>query len=109
MKLVFLWDLYLIRFSIIVSTSWKLPFSWVDKKWQFPGWQTLTEDWYVQTIQNMDNITNKEELLECLSDVFRKTKTKGIPVKEDDVELWLVHDFLIFPEFFLMIPECTIN
>ena len=73
------------------------------------SWQTLTEEWYIQTIQNMDNLTNKEELLECLSDMFGKTQTKEILVKKDDVELWLVHDFLIFPGFFLMILECTIT
>ena len=71
--------------------------------------QKLTEEWYVQAIENMNNISNKKKLLECLSNVFGKTQTKEMPVKEDDVELWLVHDFLFFLEFFLMIPGCTIN
>lgn len=40
----------------------------------------------------MNNISNKEELLECLSNVFRITQTKEVLVKEKDVELW----FMIF-------------
>ena len=53
----------------------------------------------------MDNINDKEELLQWLSEVFDKMQLKEILVKE----LWLGHGFLIFPELFLMILEGTIN